>query len=129
MPSLVPGRIVYSDVPIPDPQGKNPKEGRPFIVISNADEIKSRGLLCAVGITSSIDQSPADNLVTLPSGPTARSGLKKKSAALCTWLDLLEPDKVQFGKGFIRADLVDQIVTKVLELHPELTAETPEDPQ
>ena len=70
----------------------------------------------AVGITGEFKQSPADHYVLLPYGPTARSGLRQKSAALCTWLIEISQDQVDVDKGYIRARLVDEIVVKVLEL-------------
>jgi hypothetical protein len=52
----------------------------------------------------------------LPHGPNAKSGLKQKSAALCTRLIDISQDKVDIGKGFIRADLVEEIMKKLLQL-------------
>ena len=75
MPSLVRGRIVYPKVAIPDPQGQNPKEGRPFVVISRDEQIQQGGRIQAVGITGERHQSPADHYVPLPHGPTAKSAL------------------------------------------------------
>ena len=116
MPSLVRGRIVYPKVAIPDPQGQNPKAGRPFVVISRDEEIQSGDSIQAVGITGELHQSPADHYALLPYGPTAKSGLKQKSAALCTWLIDISQEKLEVGKGYLRAALVEEIVKKVLEL-------------
>jgi mRNA-degrading endonuclease toxin of MazEF toxin-antitoxin module len=116
VPSLVRDRGVDPKVAIPDPQGHNPKDGRPFVVISRDEDIKKGGSIQAVGITGELHASPADHYVVLPSGPTAKSGLKRKSAALCTWLIDISPDKLDVGKGYIHPDLVEQIVTKVVQL-------------
>jgi hypothetical protein len=116
VPSLVRGRIVYPKVAIPDPQGQNPKDGRPFVVISRDDEIVRGDGVAAVGITGELHQSPADRYVLLPFGPTAKTGLKQKSAALCTWLIDIAQDNMDAGRGFVRADLVEEIVKKVLQL-------------
>ena len=116
MPSLVRGRIVYPKIAIPDPQGKNPKEGRPFVVISRDEEIKKGEHIQAVGITGELNQSPDGHYVHLQYGPSAKSGLTQKSAALCTWLIDISPDKVEVGKGYVRADVVEEIVTKVVNL-------------
>jgi mRNA-degrading endonuclease toxin of MazEF toxin-antitoxin module len=116
VPLLVRGRFVYPKVPIPDPQGQNPKEGRPFVVISRDEEIERGDPIQAVGITGELHQSPADHYVLLPYGPTAKTGLKQKSAALCTWLIDIAPEKLDVGKGYLRADLVDEILKKVLQL-------------
>jgi mRNA-degrading endonuclease toxin of MazEF toxin-antitoxin module len=116
VPSLVRGRVVYSKVPIPDPQGQNPKEGRPFVVVSRDDDIKQGQSIQAVGITSELQSSPLDHYVLLPYGPNAKTGLRQKSAALCTWLIDISPENVSVGKGYVRPDLVEQIVTRVLQL-------------
>jgi hypothetical protein len=98
VPSLVRGRIIYPRVAIPDPQGQNPKEGRPFVVISRDEEIKQGGSIQAVGVTGELHQSPADHYVLLPFGPNAKTGLRQKSAALCTWLIDIAQDRVEVGK-------------------------------
>jgi hypothetical protein len=116
VPSLVRGRIVYPHVAIPDPQGQNAKAGRPFVVISRAEEIEIGETIQAVGITCELMQSPSDHYVLLPYGPNAKTELKQKSAALCTWLIDISPDKLDVGKGHVRADLLEEIVRNVLRL-------------
>jgi mRNA-degrading endonuclease toxin of MazEF toxin-antitoxin module len=115
VPSIVRGRIVFPKTAIPDPQGRNPKAGRPFVVISRDDEIQKGERIRAVGITGELNQSPADHYVHLPHGPTAKTHLRQESAALCTWLIAISQDQVEIGKGYVRADLVEEIVMKVLE--------------
>lgn len=116
MPLIVRGRIVYPTIAIPDPQGRNPKEGRPFVVISRDDECEKGERIRAVGITGELSQSPSDHYVLLPHGPTAKTGLRQKSAALCSWLIEISQDRVDVGAGYVRGSLVDEIVVKVLEL-------------
>ena len=116
MPKLVRGRIVYPKVAVPDPQGQNAKAGRPFVVISREEEIEKGATIQAVGITGELMQSPADHYVVLPYGPNAKTGLTQKSAALSTWLIDISADKLDVGKGYVRADLLEEIVRKVLRL-------------
>jgi mRNA-degrading endonuclease toxin of MazEF toxin-antitoxin module len=116
VPSLVRGRIVYPKIAIPDPQGHNPKSGRPFVVISRDEEIQKGDRIQAIGITGELTQSPPDHYIPIPYGPTAKSGLKQKSAALCTWLIDIACTDVDSGKGYVRPDVVNAIVTKVIEL-------------
>ena len=125
MPSLVQGRIVYSKVPIPDPQGRNPKPGRPFVIITRSGEIAASDTVQAVGITDELGESPKDHYILLPWGENARTGLKTKSAALCTWLVSISRDKLEVGRGHINAELVLAIVEKVKQLHKP--AEAPDD--
>jgi len=107
------GRVIYPKIAVPDPQGQNPKEGRPFVVVTTNDNLKKGGPLCAVGITSFIDPSCADDYVSLPYGPTARSGLRKESAALCTWVIEIMADQVEVGPGYIHPGLVLQIAERI----------------
>ena len=116
MPPLVQGRIVYPKVPIPDPQGRNPKPNRPFVVITRTEGIATAGTVQAVGITDELGESPADHYVALPWGAHARTGLTKKCAALCTWLINVEPSKAEIGTGYISAKHVLAIVEKVKSL-------------
>lgn len=118
MPLLIQVRIVYPEVAIPDPQGNNPKPCRPFVVITRNDEIHENATIHAVGITSSLDQSPAENLVVLPYGPNARTGLKAKSAALCTWVIDIACDQVAFDRNHVSAVHIAEIIEKVLLLNP-----------
>ncbi len=116
MPSLVRGRVVYPKIVIPDPQGQNPKTGRPFVVISRNEDIAKGHRIQAVGITTELQGSPADHYVRLPHGPNAKTGLRRESAALCTWLIEIAPDSLQVERGYIHPDLVGEIVVKVLQL-------------
>src|SRR5438309_926521 len=68
-PSLIQGRIVFPHRPIPDPQGRNPKLGRPFVVITSTEDIPSRDLIQIVGITDELTESPAEHYVELRWGP------------------------------------------------------------
>ena len=52
----------------------------------------------------------------MPYGPNAKTGLKQKSAALCTWLIDVSQADVEVGKGYVRPDLVEKIVQEVLRL-------------
>jgi mRNA-degrading endonuclease toxin of MazEF toxin-antitoxin module len=130
VPSLVRGRIVYPVIAIPDPQGANPKEGRPFVVISRDEDIKKGDSIQAVGITTQLDQCPPGHHVILPYGPTAKSGLKQKCVALCTWLIDISPQNVDISAGYIHPDLVDDIVKSVLLLKsiPQQLADDKKDP-
>jgi hypothetical protein len=118
VPSLTQGRVIYPKIAVPDPQGQNPKEGRPFVVVTINEVIKKGGPIYAVGITSTFDESQTDLYVPLPYGPTARTGLKLKSAAVCTWVIDIPPDQVDVGQGYIHPRLVDEIADKVEQLKP-----------
>jgi mRNA-degrading endonuclease toxin of MazEF toxin-antitoxin module len=110
------GRVIYSKIAVPDPQGENPKEGRPFVVVTTNGDIKKGGPIYAVGITTTFDHSRTDIYVPLPHGPSARTGLKRESAALCTWVIDIPPDQIDIGPGYIHPSLVAQIAERIEKL-------------
>jgi hypothetical protein len=61
VPSLVRGHIVYSHIAIPDPQGQNPKQGHPFVVISRDEDIKKGDSIHAIGIVKTIKVPDPNN--------------------------------------------------------------------
>lgn len=110
MPSIIQGRIVYPIDPIPDPQGKNPKPNRPFVVISTPDEIKSGASLTVIGISSTV-RNDSDE-VELPYGPICRTGLHRRSVAICSWKKSVEQSRVEVGRGFVRPVQLKEILLK-----------------
>jgi hypothetical protein len=112
------GRVIYPKIAIPDPQGQNSKEGRPFVVVTTNEDIKKGIPIYAVGITSVFDEAQHEAYVPLPYGPNARSGLKRECVALCTWVIDISPDKVDIGPGYIHPSLVAEIAEKIEQLKP-----------
>jgi mRNA-degrading endonuclease toxin of MazEF toxin-antitoxin module len=86
MPKLIPGRIVYPSIPIPDLRGVNPKEGRPVVVIATESEIAAGGRVTIVGITSTFDKPLGAEFVKLQWGHQAQSKLRSESVAHCRWV-------------------------------------------
>ncbi len=115
-PSLIRGRIVFPTVPIPDPQGQNPKPGRPFVVLTANEDIKSSDRIQAIGITSQLRESPQEHYVVLPWGKGCRTGLTQESAALCTWLIDIAKQDMQIGRGYVDPNLLEEIATKLVAL-------------
>jgi hypothetical protein len=116
MPALVQGRVIYPKIAVPDPQGQNPKPGRPFVVVTTNDDLKKGGPIHAVGITTFFDISQTDLYVPLPFGPTARTGLKIDSAALCAWVIEIDRNNVEVGSGYIHPSLVELIADNAAKL-------------
>lgn len=85
MPKLTPGRIVYPDIPVPDPNGKNPKSGRPFVIIGGDQDIAA-GRVRIVAITSTLDEPLGPEYVKLQWGYQSQSKLSVKSVAQCGWV-------------------------------------------
>jgi hypothetical protein len=115
---LIQGRIAYARISIADPQGKNPKTNRPFVIITHFDDIKGAETVQGVAITSELAGSPDAHYYKLPTGPGRRKhGCSDDSAALCTWIENLNPDDLDMG-GFLEPRFVHAIVIKVRELRP-----------
>lgn len=113
MPALVQGRIVFPIDAIPDPQGRNPKENRPFVVISSREDIEAGKDLTIVGVTKSVPNPVTDEYVELPFGPYALTKFQQRCAALCTWVKTLPQDAVEVGDGFVKPTPLLAIVKKV----------------
>lgn len=116
MPSLIQGRIVYPLVPVPDPQGNNPKTGRGFVVLNRPAGLKSGETLKLVGITSEYYAQDAINLVALPFGLQASTRLSKQSWALCTWVVKRTRSEVEISQGFVRGSQLFEIAARVSAL-------------
>jgi hypothetical protein len=70
----------------------------------------------AIGIT----KTESEECIALPYGPTAKTGLRERSFALCTWLIDITPDKFEIGSGFVKPELVVKIVEKMRQLNPKM---------
>src|SRR6476620_6576842 len=104
VPSLIQGRIVFARKAIVDPQGKNPKCDRPFVIISPTAQILPGKFVVGVAISS--DQ------IDLPFGDNAKAGLKIQCAAICDWLVALKQDELDFGTSFLSAAYLEEIIKK-----------------
>lgn len=93
------GRIVYSKVALPDPQGVNPKGRRKYIVVATPTEIKEDESIWIVGITSQIRGLPEE--VELPFGRNCRNSCTKRSVALCTWKHYVRKNSLETTHYFV----------------------------
>lgn len=111
------GRIVL--VEVADPQSRNAKT-RPAVIVSRTDEIQSEGRIVCVAISSAVpDKTPAD-CVLLPFSPGGRSrtGLKKRSAAMCSWLFQITENDIEKYIGIVPPRQLQEILT-CLEKPPD----------
>lgn len=113
MPNLIQGRVVWADVR--DPQGHNDKN-RKCVVISTNDEIASSQRIVLVGITTKLQQSPADHYVHLQYGTRCWTGLSQPSAALCSWTIGIDKNSVEVLANFLRPDYTTKILDAVSRL-------------
>ncbi len=111
MPPITQGRIVYPVDPIPDPQGRNPKSGRPFVVVSDPQSISTGGAVRLVGISRDVYGKAEE--VELPWGPSCLTHLRQKSAAICSWVVEVPQDKVAVSKGIVPPVPLKQILKRI----------------
>jgi hypothetical protein len=84
MTELRQGDIVK--VEVVDPQHRNPKV-RPVIILNPSEEIDAEMELAAIAITGTVPDPLPGSFVLLPYHPRGhpRTGLQKRSAAVCDW--------------------------------------------
>ena len=121
MPKPEQGRIVL--VTVPDPQKRNVKT-RPAVIISETEQIERDGRIMCVAITSSIPDEIPNDCVLLPFHPTGkvRTGLKKRSMAMCSWFFEIEENEIEKYIGVVPFALLSEIVDRAE------ASDSPEDP-
>jgi hypothetical protein len=103
------GRIIL--VEVVDPQRRNFKI-RPDVIVSRTEEIRREGLIACVGGTSAVpDKLPAD-CILLPFSPggKSRTGLKMRSAAMCSWLFEITEDEIEKYIGIAPPKQLEEIL-------------------
>jgi mRNA-degrading endonuclease toxin of MazEF toxin-antitoxin module len=115
------GRIVW--VELVDPQGRNPK-CRPAVIVTPDEDIRVDGEVWVVAISSQLDEAPAESQVELPWHRTGhpRTGLKERSAAVCTWLEKVSVAAIRGYAGTVPGRQLLDILTRIKP--PEPPAET-----
>lgn len=93
MPKPEQGRIIL--VEVVDPQDRNAKT-RPAVIVSRNDEIQSEGLIACVAVTIAVPDAVPEDCILLPFQPAgkSRTGLRQRSAAMCSWLFEISEDKI-----------------------------------
>ena len=113
MSTLCQGRIVHALDAICDPQGRNPKENRPFVVVSTPEEIDRDDDLHLVAISSRPPTSDDDVPLPWAAGGRCMTGLSMPSVAVCSWTERVPQDRVTVGRGFVRPSELEQILRNV----------------
>lgn len=111
MPKPEQGRIIL--VEVTDPQKRNAKT-RPAVIISETKQIESDGRVTCVAITSSIPDRVPDDFVLLPFHPggKVRTGLRKRSAAMCSWLFEVTEEKIKEYIGLVPIPKLHEILDR-----------------
>lgn len=101
-------------VEIVDPQLQNPKL-RPVVVLTKSAKSEFVTELGVVGITGTIPKVIPDDFVKLPyhANRHPRTGLTKKSAAVCGWLVTINETGVQKRIGRVPEKQLREIVAIV----------------
>lgn len=92
---------IWQSVPLPDPQGRNPKD-RPFVVVGLRD-----GVARCVAITGTIVPGESESYyVALPwaSDGRSRTGLRKQCWAHLGWVRLLDASQLDRKRGHCPPD-------------------------
>src|SRR5208337_577062 len=113
------GSIIW--IEIADPKGVNLKK-RPVIVLTRNDEIHHHSDLVVVAITGTLPDPLTDEHVLLPWHRNGRvkTGLRKRCAAVCSWLEVVPQSAVVQITGITPAAELSEIVDRVNELRKRI---------
>ena len=102
------GRIVWAE--IADRNGI--RKQRPAIIVSPSDDADT---LTVVAVTSRVPDVLPDDHVLLPWHPQGhpRTGLNRKSAAVCSWLNQVTASDIRDVAGIVPGPELLAILTKI----------------
>ncbi len=108
---LTAGRIVWAEVA--DPNGI--RKLRPAIILRAPDPVAAGGPLDVVAVTSRLTSPLPEDHVLLPWDPRGhpRTGLNRRSAAVCTWLAQIVESDIRDEAGLVPTPLLATILAKV----------------
>ena len=88
MPTLGRGRIVLAEVV--DPQSHNRKV-RPLVIVTPTEEIRESTPFVGIAVSTTFPHPVPNTCVELPYDSTgqAKTGLRKRSVAVCSWRQAL----------------------------------------
>jgi mRNA-degrading endonuclease toxin of MazEF toxin-antitoxin module len=115
VPKPEPGRIILAETF--DPQKRNAKI-RPAVIVSRTDQIQAEGRIVCAAITSAIPDKLPDDCVLLPFHPAgkSRTGLRMRSAAMCSWLFEITEEKIEKYIGIVPPARLDEVLARIEEL-------------
>lgn len=110
------GRIVWAE--IADPNGH--VKLRPAVIVHTGKSSDASNLLHVVAVTSRIPDPLPTMYVLLPWHPQRhpRTGLLKKSAAVCNWLSMITPAAVRDIAGVVPGECLLEILSNISKLQP-----------
>ena len=109
MPRAEQGRIIL--VEVLDPQNRNSKT-RPAVIVSTTEEIEADGNIACVAITTSVPDTLPAECILLPFNLAgkSRTGLKARSAAMCSWVFEVTEDKIEKYIGLVPPKQLQEIL-------------------
>ena len=105
------GRIVWAE--IADRNGI--RKQRPAVIVTPTERITTSNLLMVVAVTSRVPDDLPEDHVLLPWHPQRhpRTGLNRKSAAVCSWLSEITANDIQDVAGVVPGAELLEIVAKI----------------
>lgn len=105
------GQIVW--VEIADLNGN--RKSRPAVIVTDDDRLQSSGVIDVVAITSFVPSPLPDDYVLLPwhAQNHPKTGLNRKSAAVCTWQARISADDIQNVIGKLSGQILLEIMKRV----------------
>jgi len=94
---------------------------RPLVVVSAAEQIDESDEVVCVAITGTIPRILPESYVELPYSndrPHPKTGLTKRSAAICTWLETVRKENVLRERGQCPIRHLCEILQKIDGLPP-----------
>jgi mRNA-degrading endonuclease toxin of MazEF toxin-antitoxin module len=112
LPELRRGRIVWAS--LRDHNGK--AKERPAIVLTATPDIRLDGPVEVVAVTTAFPEPPPPEYVELPWDPQgrAKTRLRKRSAAVLTWIAELHHDDVLEYYGEVPSKVMKEILERLL---------------
>lgn len=107
------GSVVWAE--LDDPNGF--RKLRPAVVLTPTADIGSGRTVKVVAVTTRLAEPLPDDYVLLPWDPqgTARSGLRRRCAAVATWLCDVPVDQLQIV-GILPPAVIAELLTKINNL-------------
>ncbi len=117
------GDIVW--VRMVNPHGVN-ENVRPVVVVTSSDEISAGAPVVGACITTTLPNLLTEDYVELPWQPQGRvrTGLRRRCAALCTWLVQVDPAQIEETRGRVPGDTLTEIQTRISELAKDVEEES-----
>ena len=116
MPTLIQSRIVYVRSAIPDPQGRNAKPNRPFLVLTPTEKIATSDDVLLIAISHQQGRTGKHVVPLRWANPGVKCSTRFTSPgfAICNWAITHPKSDLDFDEGFVPPKEMRDITTKYL---------------